>query len=923
MDDRNSAYDSRHPGTCTWILDRPEFDAWMNSAPDDTLTRMLWTTGIPGSGKTVLSAFVINKCSEVSSEKSPTPILFFFFKNTDSDKNSFLAVSRSLLFQLYSLFPAKLAADIIYLRDNSGKEHALSDQRLWDLFVMHAKHLTDLIVILDALDECDDVEILLRRIVPLLQCCHAKIFVASRREENISLALEDFPRVFIGQEDIETDIRSYVTAEIKKIPRFQGNPVQRRMISAITSGHGGMFLWAYLMVKELKELGTVKQVDNALKSLPTGLEEMHGAIITRLDSTLRKAHRDLAIKILTWIVCAVRPLRLGELQEILRFEIRQGRTADHALIDDDDDLLYSEQDIELACGALVLCRNETLQLIHLSTKEILTQKPNNIGSHDSRVAFYVDAQRENPRMAILCASYMSTHMEDIHSITRPTLETAPRLQFDTRSLGPSKLITGSPFMNYASLSWQAHLLDGEISLELDHIMRQLRTLLTYDFTMLWIELCVSLHSDITWTLERSCKEIISWADYTLVPTASSCHEAIGFLWAWANAVVLIINEYGRFIEEHPFEIHFLDLEYLLSYESAPSPAVLPPSYITTKGRNLRERMSQIGTAKKHQLGVKVEPYNKLQSNLQDPSNNHFLGLVLYDSTREVFFSADHVISNNTEVLWVQERATGRRLQPTKTPLNVLNVSYSDSGSSASPTHIMFLITAVLSCDRMYLAILYGDHSGYFVTSIWMIERHLEFRNIRDGRPWARRLHSFGTENSWFLYSCLSLTAGQDGFFYCPSGQIHPEHAIQERIPDYLTSAERNDSPMGIKTMLSFAGDGHTIIRLDMSNGIIQKIGWLEDMVTDSLEPCITTNNRNQCLTYLKAVSQTARFVVYANSSEDEDRSAYYLFDTQGGQQKLGDDELLHVTTLFYFSRDERSLLNIREAIHGDLYVELS
>lgn len=132
------------------------------------------------------------------------------------------------------MFPAKLSTDICFLRDNSGKEQALSDQRLWDLFVKHAKHLTGLVIILDALDECDDVDMLFRRIVPLLRCSYAKIFIASRREENIALVLEDFPRVIIGHEDIEADIRSYVTAEIEKMPRFRGNSVQRRMISAIT-----------------------------------------------------------------------------------------------------------------------------------------------------------------------------------------------------------------------------------------------------------------------------------------------------------------------------------------------------------------------------------------------------------------------------------------------------------------------------------------------------------------------------------------------------------------------------------------------------------------------------------------------------------------------------------------------------------------
>lgn len=910
MDDHKSAYESRHPGTCTWILDIPEFDVWMNSSPNDIVTRMLWLTGVPGAGKTVLSSFVIDRCSKVSSTEPSSRILFFFFKNSDSDKNSVLALTRSLLFQLYSLFPTKLSTDLISSRDDSGKEKALSDQGLWDIFVKHAKHLANLTIILDALDECNDVDLLLRRMVPFLQCCHAKLFVASRREKNITLAFEDYPRILIGHEDIEVDIRSYVTAEIEKIPRFQGKSVQRRMINALASGHDGMFLWAYLMVKELKELGTVRQVDDALKSLPTGLENLHEAIITRLDATLHKAHRELATKILTWIVCAVRPLRLVELQEILRFEIRQSRTGTQSLFDDDE-LLYSRKDIELACGALVLCRNETLQLIHLSTREILTRRPNHMRSDDSRVAFYVDAQRENPDLAILCVSYMSTHLKDVDSVTRPNLETIPELQLRTESFDSTNIVTTLPLMDYASISWQAHLIDGKVSLKLEDVMRQLQTLLTYDLTLLWIELCVSLHSDIIVTLERNCKEIMSWSDYALVPTNSSCHKAIGFLWTWSNAVVSIINEYGPVIEDHPYEIHFLDLENMLSYDPSSSPAVLPASYAPAQGRCLRERITQIHAAEEDQLSIKVEPRRQLQPNWQDPSENRLLGFVLYDSKREVFFSADCRVTNDTEVLRVQERATGRRLQPTKAPLNVSDVTSSNPRSKIyhSP---MWLITATLSPDRKYLAILYRDISSQFFTSIWIIERLLRFGDIRDRRPWARRLHCFGTWNSWFRNSCVPLTVGDDGFFYCPSGQIHPERGIQKNMPDDLASAKAFDYWVGRKSKLAFAGNGQTIIRLDMTTGLVEKIAWLENTVVNSLQLGIPANGGHHNLVYLKAVSQSARFIVCQTSPRHEAPVISYLFDSQGNQQRLQCSEPIPVFTLFYFFRDEKSLLGVYE-----------
>ncbi len=178
----------------------------MNSDPNDTdaATQMLWLTGIPGAGKTVLSSFVISTCSEGSGPSTPT--LYFFFKMTDSDKNSVLAVTRSLLYQLYLFFPAKLSTDIASLRDDSGKDKALSDQRLWDLFVKHAKDLDKLTIVLDALDECDGVDVLLGRMIPLLRSCRARTFVVSRKEENIALALEGYPYIVIAPKDIETDI---------------------------------------------------------------------------------------------------------------------------------------------------------------------------------------------------------------------------------------------------------------------------------------------------------------------------------------------------------------------------------------------------------------------------------------------------------------------------------------------------------------------------------------------------------------------------------------------------------------------------------------------------------------------------------------------------------------------------------------------
>lgn len=186
-------------------------------------------------------------------------------------------------------------------------------------------------------------------------------------------------------------------------------------------------------------------------------------------------------------------------------------------------------------------------------------------------------------------------------------------------------------------------MDGEINLELESVVCWCQDLLTYDWTISWIELCASLHQDIIWTMERSCRETTSWADYGSVPAESSCHKAIAFLWAWSNAVLLIIKEYGHVIKDYPYEIYYLDLENTLRYDYTPGSPVLPASYAATQAQDLRERMFEIRTNDKHLTSVKVDSRRQLQRNVDDPMQQMRLGLLLYDNKRRTYITAESIV----------------------------------------------------------------------------------------------------------------------------------------------------------------------------------------------------------------------------------------------------------------------------------------
>lgn len=187
------------------------------------------------------------------------------------------------------------------------------------------------------------------------------------------------------------------------------------------------------MIKELKSLTTVKEIEERLLAAPKGLKQMHQTIITRLSITLSFSERFIAFKVLSWVMSAIRPLRLAEIHEILRFEIKR---------DSEDDLLYSEKDLELICGSLITTRNGVLQLIHLSTKKILQKRPDGMSSKDPRWPFYVDVREIGPQIALLCVSYITSHH----------FSSTSELEFKSDKFEIVPIIEQALFIEYAYIS---------------------------------------------------------------------------------------------------------------------------------------------------------------------------------------------------------------------------------------------------------------------------------------------------------------------------------------------------------------------------------------------------------------------------------------------------------------------------------------
>lgn len=85
----SNALNIRHLGTGKWFLGHPAYSNWKSNHAS-----FLWLHGIPGCGKTILSSTII----EDLSSRYP---LYFYFDFSDTRKQNFDMMLRSLIIQLY------------------------------------------------------------------------------------------------------------------------------------------------------------------------------------------------------------------------------------------------------------------------------------------------------------------------------------------------------------------------------------------------------------------------------------------------------------------------------------------------------------------------------------------------------------------------------------------------------------------------------------------------------------------------------------------------------------------------------------------------------------------------------------------------------------------------------------------------------
>ncbi|KAI9791132.1 MAG: hypothetical protein M1816_004363 [Peltula sp. TS41687] len=376
-----------HVGTCDWITRNSKISAWMRQGMEQ---KILWLKGKPGSGilSTYLHAYDCLVCRPNSwaagksvltanivhfmQQDKRTVVLYYFCNNCRSSNSNHLAmIMRSLCGQLLR---ANLDSSAYVFDEYIGKGLSPSVQNLKVIIPSLLSGIQSVRIILDGLDECDqpDSRRILNEIIPLAACdglgTTHKLLVSSRDLPQINRVLAKKSTISLSEEKdaVNAAIRTYVHATMVEL--------QDRLVSGINCSileeienkiverSDGMFLWVRLVLTTLEQADSVRELKDAVDTLPKGLQPIYGRILANIKGQLNAKDFEKALRILGWMAFAKRPLKDFELQDGIALHI-QNRKLDH--------------DTKLWGNVFDVCKplieedrlHQTVVFVHFSVKE--------------------------------------------------------------------------------------------------------------------------------------------------------------------------------------------------------------------------------------------------------------------------------------------------------------------------------------------------------------------------------------------------------------------------------------------------------------------------------------------------------------------------------------------------------------------------
>ncbi|KAK6223889.1 hypothetical protein LQW54_000033, partial [Pestalotiopsis sp. IQ-011] len=514
-------------GSCQWLLRKKGVRDWLSA--DSSSSRVLWLTGPPGSGKSVLSSFMIGLLRDRASPMDSCQ--YHFFSGGQRQKRTISYLLRSIAFQAAMSLPdfrAQLidlhqSADITFER----QKVSFIWEKIFEGLLMRMSDHSRMFWVIDGLDEAESPNEFLRLLSKSKSTVKVNIMLVSRATKDLSNDIADFLPSTISESliasDTADDIHGYVVSAIQRIfpPGLPRDGIVREMVKKAS----GSFLWVKLALEKLKDNWyTEDDVKEALSELPMGMEPLYERMMESISQQPEKT-KAMALRILTWVTCAFVPLDVTDLEEALRPEFS-------SFVD------LGQMAVEI-CGQFVLVTKSKITLVHHTARQFLLRRspnpPLGMIERDSHL-----------QTALVCMRFLSDApiWRQVFTSMQETPQSPVVIAFKSQ-----------PFLLYSLSYWTYHV--SQASVMSDEFLNDVLDFLE-QYCLLWmngvvltgdLRIIIRAAQNLKTFVKRRCAKTTK--AHRLSLTSTRDHE----LRQWANDIIRIVGRFGSNLHDSPSSIH--------------------------------------------------------------------------------------------------------------------------------------------------------------------------------------------------------------------------------------------------------------------------------------------------------------------------------------------------------------------------------
>nr|CEG04908.1 unnamed protein product [Fusarium clavum] len=343
-----------------WILDHADFQQFR----DDPQSRLLWIRGDPGKGKTMLLCGIIDELWKESANR----LSYFFCQAAVPQLSNATAVLRGLIYLLIIQQPTLISH--VRERYNVAGAKLFEGINVWASLtsiladMLRDPTLENVVLVVDALDECETNRLELLDFITKSSSTHAKWIVSSRNWLDIEKKLDNTTQKVTlplesNEDSISKAVHSYIHHKVGQLAseKCYNENLQVAVQEYLISNANGTFLWVALVCEELANPKVRKRHTIVkLKSFPPGLDSLYERMMEGISASL---DADFCKQILATASVVYRPVTLKEPASLIE-----------SLQEFDDDL----DEIIGSCGSFLTLKEGVVSFVHQSAKDFLLKQ---------------------------------------------------------------------------------------------------------------------------------------------------------------------------------------------------------------------------------------------------------------------------------------------------------------------------------------------------------------------------------------------------------------------------------------------------------------------------------------------------------------------------------------------------------------------